>query len=164
MSLGSFVGLGHELYVGFDKPTVRLLIGLLGAPFLITLAGAACVLSHKDVGWSLQRLECWLSANTDVNDEAYLQQRGPTVWALRLACAVPPVLSVALGCAMFFFLGADYGLAGLTIFPALAVGGWAAARARHVRWRLTPRVRLAGGGALAALLLGEIGVAVAPST
>ena len=44
-SLGEALGLGHQLYVGFDKHAVRLIGALVGLPFALTLA-VALTLAH----------------------------------------------------------------------------------------------------------------------
>ena len=161
-SLGVALGLGHAFYVGFDKHTARVLMLLIGVPLFVVVAAAIAVLSHADVGWSIGRLEVWW-ASRGVSDQLYAQHRRLAMVVLRMLCILPPALSLLLGVAATVFMGSDFGLAGLTLLPALTLGGWAASRARHIRWQLTPRVRIGGCSALVLLLGGQLAIALSPT-
>ena len=160
-SLGHALGLGHQLYAGFDKGKVRLLGAVFGVPLALTLIVATRVLAHPDVGWSLARVEVWWWVT---RKDTKSSDGRAAVTALGLICSLPPLLGLVLGASSWIVLGDDWGLAGMVLLPSLVVGGWATARARHLRWHLTPPVRLAGGGTLAMVLGGEMVMALAPLT
>ena len=120
-SLGEAFGLGDKFYVGYDKHTVRLLLFTLGAPLLLVLVVAIPLLSHPVVGWSLARLDVWWAAHA-ASDEEYLRHGPWVVRGLKLVCVLPPALATLLGVAAWITMGAEWGLAGVTLLPALLCG------------------------------------------
>ena len=160
-SLGLALGLDHDLYAGYDKRVIRLLAAYLGTPLALTSAAAAVVLSHPDVGWSMERLEVWWAAQP-VSDYVYTTHGSVVICLLRLVCILPPCLALFLGIAAGIFVDAAWGLAGMSLLPALTIGFWAFARARHLRWQYSFHVKMGLAFALCTLLLAELTLALAP--
>ena len=118
-SLGDALGLGHQLYVGFDKHAVRLLTAFAGVPLFLTLAAAIVVLSHRDVGWSPARVEVWWAVHAR-SDAEYMRLAPVVVRLLKLLCLLPPLLALLLALASGIVLGVGWGLAAVAV--EIAVG------------------------------------------